>query len=80
LVALLSVGPGSDLLAQAMASPPDSIEALRAEARRDGTRFTSNRTTLAFELSRSLVAGERLALLVETADVSSTLPLVGASR
>ena len=77
LVALLSVGPGSDLLAQAMASPPDSIEALRAEARRDGTRFTSNRTTLAFELSRSLVAGERLALLVGTADVSSTLRWLG---
>lgn len=40
-------------------------------------RFAGNRTTLAFALSRPLSAGERLALIVGTTDVSATVRVNG---
>jgi len=55
----------------------DAVAPLRAEARWEAERFVGSRTPLAFELSRALAAGERLALLVGATDVTGALRLQG---
>ncbi|HEX4931937.1 MAG TPA: hypothetical protein VFV33_02085, partial [Gemmatimonadaceae bacterium] len=55
---------------------PDSAS-VRAVARWDSARFVSSRSPIAFDLSRPLTAGERLALVVGSHDVSGAVRLEG---
>lgn len=57
-------------------APVDSTP-LRAIARWDSAQYVSSRAPIAFELTRPLGAGERLALVVGSHDVSGALRLQG---
>lgn len=71
-------GGAVDLSAQAVDPPVSGAGVtMRAEARWETGRFLSPRASLAFELSRDLRSGERLAVLVGPVDVSATLDVSG---
>jgi hypothetical protein len=61
------------------AAAPTEADAMpfRVVARWDSSRYLSGRTTLTFDLARSLAPGERLAVLIGSSDVSGAVRVHG---